>query len=551
MGDQENYEEADAGGRGGINRNIIIMSFVGIIAVVIIVATINVFGGGGVNKNSRRVYSFDTVFERLTPEEAAKLREELSYSGFHFKTIVDGKFRVIQIREDEIEDARLEMAKRGLPAGGAVGFEIFDKSSNLGVTDFDKRIKYIRAISGELSRNISRIRSISNARVQIVMPEEKAFSFKKTPVTSSVLIQRKPGFDITAEQVRGIMHLVASSVEGLKPENVTVVDMDGNILSERVSGVSENVTLVKEETFISANAVEEIFDFKGNLEKELSQKAQEVLNKIFPLGSTYVITNVEISVDNEGVLPVPTKIDVLIMLDDKNYKVILSDSKKKSAYSSVATAVGYVKGRDHIKIKRAEFAKQVVTESQDSDVAVKEDETSVKVEKNVVVSEDNKEKSDKKNSKNDTKQEEIKVITKEIIKPVSTVIKDKYDKESGLRRSSFGRDVDKKDKQIELVKKQSKFFNLKIFLIVIVIVIILIIVSYFYKKSKAEEEIFSTSSEGDSLFGHEEDEDHETEEERAIKDMADTDSSKIADVLKDWLSEDEKSKESEESDEEV
>lgn len=529
MGEQENYEEDAAEGGSGFNRNFIIIGIIAVIAVVIIVATINIFNGVGGNKASRRVYTYKSVFERLTAEEASKLREELSYSGFHFKTAIDGKFRTLLIRDDEVEDARLDMARRGLPSGGAVGFEIFDKSSNLGVTDFDKRIKYIRAISGELSRNISRIRSILNARVQIVMPEEKSFSFKKIQATSSVLIQRKPGFDITVEQVKGIMYLVSSSVEGLKPENVTVVDMDGNILSERVYGVSENVTLVKEELFVSASIVEDMFDYKGNVEKELSVKAQEVLDKIFPVGSTFVVTNVDISIDNQGVLPNPTKINMLIMLDDKNFNIKLTKAKKDLTYSSVAAAVNYVRGRDRIQIKRSEFVKQAanvqrkVTRSVSMLVVTKNSEaTTIDVKEKVYENTDDS------------------VITKEVIVPASTLIKDQYDKKSGLRRSSFGRDLNSKEKQIELVNKQSKFFNMKMFVIVIVLIVILIIASYFYKKSKAEEEIFSTSpSNGSSIFDETEQEDaDESQEVSAIREMADNDSSKIADVLKDWLSED-------------
>ncbi|HTY12839.1 MAG TPA: flagellar M-ring protein FliF C-terminal domain-containing protein, partial [Candidatus Omnitrophota bacterium] len=113
-----------------------------------------------------------------------------------------------------------------------VGWEIFNET-RMGATDFDRRIQMIRAISGELSRNIRRISGVEDARVQIVIPETQLFQATKSPVTAAVLLKITPGFKLKSEQIAGIVHLTSSSVENLQPENVTVVDETGNILSQK------------------------------------------------------------------------------------------------------------------------------------------------------------------------------------------------------------------------------------------------------------------------------------------------------------------------------
>lgn len=142
----------------------------------------------------------------------------------------------IMVPAPVVHEARIRVAAKGLPAGKGVGFEIFDKG-NFGVTDFVQKINYKRAMQGELARSIEQIESVEGARVQIAIPEKTVFLRKDSAkVTAAVITRLRPGMNLGEEQVRGIVHLVASSVEGLEAERVTVVDNHGRMLAPSGSG---------------------------------------------------------------------------------------------------------------------------------------------------------------------------------------------------------------------------------------------------------------------------------------------------------------------------
>ncbi len=129
-------------------------------------------------------------------------------------------------------DTRLALASEGLPKGGGVGFEVFDRQ-NLISSDFIQKMNYQRALQGELSRTIKQIKAIEQVRVHIVTPKESLFISEQKKPTASVFIKTRLGASLDPAQVEGIIHLVASSVEGLEPGNVTVVDTSGKILSKK------------------------------------------------------------------------------------------------------------------------------------------------------------------------------------------------------------------------------------------------------------------------------------------------------------------------------
>lgn len=183
------------------------------------------------NKNVK----YEKLYEQLSGEQAAAVAKELSYSGILFETEQKGKYFDLLVDRDRIQEARKTLALKGLPAGGIVGYEIFDNASNMGVTDFDKRVRFIRAISGELEKAIIQLESIEGAKVQVVMPEQRLFAVSQPPVTAAILVRRRPYIKrINDETVYGIIKLVSNAVENLQPENVTVVDTDGHVLSEGV-----------------------------------------------------------------------------------------------------------------------------------------------------------------------------------------------------------------------------------------------------------------------------------------------------------------------------
>lgn len=176
--------------------------------------------------------SYVVIYSHLELKDSAAVIAKLKELKIPYEIREGGQS--IAVPKNRTDDARLSLAQDNLPTGGSlVGWEIFDESK-LGATDFDRRVQFMRAISGELARTIKHIDVIDDARVQIVIPETRLFEVTTAPVTASVLLRIKPGERLTGAQVNGIVHLVASSVENLKPENVTVVDINGNILTAAV-----------------------------------------------------------------------------------------------------------------------------------------------------------------------------------------------------------------------------------------------------------------------------------------------------------------------------
>ena len=140
------------------------------------------------------------------------------------------------IPKEKIYSVRLSLAGKGLPKKGqTIGFEIFDKT-NLGMTEFVQKINYYRAVQGELARTISSIDGVEAARVHIVIPEESIFKEDQKETTASVALQLRAQGVLDAGQIAGIRQLVATSVEGLKANNISIIDNWGNILSQPSSG---------------------------------------------------------------------------------------------------------------------------------------------------------------------------------------------------------------------------------------------------------------------------------------------------------------------------
>jgi len=181
----------------------------------------------GVSRTSR---DYQNIYTNLELKDTANVIARLKELKIPYEAREKGT--TIAVPKSRADEARLALAEKNLPAGGLVGWEIFNET-RMGATDFDRRIQLIRAISGELSRNIRRIQGVEDARVQVVLPETKLFEAVTAPVTAAVLLKLSPGAKLKVENINGIVHLVASSVENLKPENVTVVDEGGNILSAK------------------------------------------------------------------------------------------------------------------------------------------------------------------------------------------------------------------------------------------------------------------------------------------------------------------------------
>ncbi|MEJ6950212.1 flagellar basal-body MS-ring/collar protein FliF [Natronospora cellulosivora (SeqCode)] len=171
---------------------------------------------------------YQVLFSNLDPRDADTIIQRLEDTNASYRLEDDG--RTIMLPSDMVHRTRLDMAGQGLPSQGVVGFEIFDQSS-FGTTDFERRVNYYRAISGELSRSIQAMDSVDYARVQITAPRESIFLENEQEAEASVLLRLAPGRNLNEAQIRAISNLVAGSVQGMSENKVTIVDTAGNLLS--------------------------------------------------------------------------------------------------------------------------------------------------------------------------------------------------------------------------------------------------------------------------------------------------------------------------------
>src|SRR3954462_10903123 len=179
------------------------------------------------------------LFTDLSVEDSSAIIKDLERQGIPYDIKNEGA--IVLVAKEQIPRLRMKLAEGGLPKGGGVGYEIFDKSDALGATSFVQNINHLRALEGELARTIRAIDRVQQARVHLVLPERPLFSRDKAEPSASIVLQVRGALE--QQQVRAIRHLVASAVNGLKPQRVSVVDEAGRLLAdgsadESASGVS-------------------------------------------------------------------------------------------------------------------------------------------------------------------------------------------------------------------------------------------------------------------------------------------------------------------------
>ncbi len=232
---------------------------------------------------------YGILFSGLDPKDASKIVEELKKSGVTYKLTQEGK--TILVPKDRVYDLRLMLSAKGLPSMGVVGFEIFDKT-NLSRTEFTQKIEFRRALEGELTRTITRLNEIERARIHIVIPEKTLFIEEEKPATASVLLQLKPGAHLTPAQVKGIVHLISSAVEGLDPSNVTIVDTNGNILTD----------MLEDETNINApeRSIKNM-ELEREFEQKLERRVRAMLENVLGPGNVVVRVKAQLNFDKKKI----------------------------------------------------------------------------------------------------------------------------------------------------------------------------------------------------------------------------------------------------------
>ena len=207
---------------------------------------------------------YQTLYSGLNAEEASTVVNRLKDLKVPYQLTDAGKN--IRVPKPKIDELRIQLASEGLPQSGKIGFEIFDKT-NLGMTEFLEKISYKRALEGELARTILSLKEVSQARVHLVLPKESLFQEKSEPTKASVVIKLNAGKQISETMVSGIIHMVSSAVEGLSPQNVTVVDIAGRMLSSKQGSPEESLTATQ-------------LELKGRYEKDLKLKVVNILEPV-------------------------------------------------------------------------------------------------------------------------------------------------------------------------------------------------------------------------------------------------------------------------------
>ena len=231
--------------------------------------------------SSRPDYSL--LYGRLDPAEAGKVISTLEELGIPHKVSAGGGS--ILVPSDKVHQARMQLASRGMPRSDGVGFEIFDQP-NFGISDFVQRANYVRAIQGELARTIGQLDQVESARVMVVLPENRLLLDSQAKPTASVFVKLRGMAELSPAAVNSIRFLVANAVLGLVPNQVSVVDNFGNVLSENqeadsIAGLSNNQLTARR-----------------NFEQYLTKKAESMLEKVLGPGQAVVRVSAEINWDS-------------------------------------------------------------------------------------------------------------------------------------------------------------------------------------------------------------------------------------------------------------
>lgn len=220
------------------------------------------------------------LYANLSATDAGAVTEWLKGQKIPYSLKDEGKS--IWIPTDNIYQARLDLASNGLPNGGDVGFEVFDKQS-FALTDYVQKVNYTRALQGELARTISSLAPVATTRVHLAIPEKRLFKNQQKAATASVIIDLVPGKKLKNDQVDGIIHLIAGSVSGLDPKDVKVIDSNGLVLGDTQKGEADRLLST------------DMLAFQGEIEAQMQMRAQDLLERT--MGKDHALVRVTATVD--------------------------------------------------------------------------------------------------------------------------------------------------------------------------------------------------------------------------------------------------------------
>ena len=274
------------------------------------------------------VYSWATgpvwvpAYTGLDLQDAARLTSRLEEEGIPLQMARGGS--EIQVPETDLVQARLALADEGVPGSGRPGFEIFDGPS-WGMTDFAQRVNYRRALEGELERTIERMAGIESAKIHLAMQETSAFRRSGDQSEASVILTLRGGTEVSGDMVRGITYLVASSVDRIDSEHVTVVDAAGAVLSASYESDTG--------TALTSRQLEAQRDVEGHLE----DKARRLLDQVVGRGNADVRVAATLNFDQVARTTAAVDPDAQTILEEERAEIIPQEGSTGAASAQTRT----------------------------------------------------------------------------------------------------------------------------------------------------------------------------------------------------------------------
>jgi flagellar M-ring protein FliF len=300
------------------------------------------------NKDSNAIDDgYRVLFDNIQPQDAALIIQQLETDQIPYKLENE---RVIKVPKEYVYEQRIKVASQGIPGNSRIGFELFDQQQ-FGATDFEQKIKYLRALEGELSTTIEALVPIEKAKVHIAFPKETVFVAKQIPPSASVVLKLVPNMVLSAKQIRGIKNLTSAAVAKLTADNVKVVNENGDPLGEN------------DDISMSGELASTQFKYKKDFERAYEKKIVNMLSP-FVGGPDSVVAKVTIEFDF-------TKIDTLEETYDPN-NVVRGEKvmeEKREGYRvrdiggvpGAVSNIGPVKGIDDGDKKEKYSKSQAVT----------------------------------------------------------------------------------------------------------------------------------------------------------------------------------------------
>ena len=222
------------------------------------------------------------LYADLSTADSSSIAGKLEESQIVYQISADGG--KVFVPEDQVGRARMLLAEAGLPNGGSLGYELFDKDSGFGTTNFVQNINQVRALEGELARTIISLDNIQSARVHLVLPQRELFSREQRSASASVFLGIRQGVQIDREKILAIQALVASGVPDLKPDSVSIIDSNGNLLASK-ENEGANLQAAKAE------------EMRLNYESRLIEKIEDQVNRIVGYGKVRATVTAEMNFD--------------------------------------------------------------------------------------------------------------------------------------------------------------------------------------------------------------------------------------------------------------